>query len=270
MSNATRSWLNPPRPAEPVALIDPAARRAVLIEVVLVFTVTLGLSGMRSLLSLVDSLLRPEPLSEQRVAINVPQATADLIDLLKQLLSITQLVGWGALGVYLLWRGGMRLAEIGLDRRHPRRDLLWGLGLTALIGLPGLALYFVGWKLGFNLAVQPSTLDETWWRPVTLTMAAFGNSFAEEMLVVGYLLTRLRQLGVRENSALLLSAVLRGSYHLYQGFGGFIGNVVMGLVFGRIWQRTNRIWPLVVAHTMLDIFAFVGYALLRGRVSWLP
>lgn len=268
--NTTRRWLNPPRPAEPVPLTDPAQRRGVLIEVILVFSITLGLSGVRSLLSLVDSLLRPEPLAEQRVAINVPQATADLIDLLKQLLSATQLVGWGALGAYLLWRGGMRLAEIGLDRGHPRRDLLWGVGLSALIGLPGLALYLIGWQLGINLTVQPSTLDETWWRPITLTLSAFGNSFAEEMLVVGYLLTRLRQLGVRENSALLISAVLRGSYHLYQGFGGFVGNLVMGLIFGRIWQRTNRIWPLVVAHTLLDIVAFVGYALLRGRVSWLP
>ena len=35
------------------------------------------------------------------------------------------------------------------------------------------------------------------------------------------------------------SAVLRGSYHLYQGFGGFVGNIVMGLVFGRVWQRTD-------------------------------
>jgi membrane protease YdiL (CAAX protease family) len=268
--NTWRRWLTPERPAEPAQLTDPAQRRGVLIEVFLVFSITLGLSGVRSLLSLVDSLLRPERLNEQQVAINVPQAAADLIDLLKQLLSATQLLGWGALGVYLLWRGGMKLAAVGMDRRRPGRDLLWGVGLMALIGIPGLVLYLVSWKLGFSLTVQPSTLDETWWRPLTLTLAAFGNSFAEEVLVVGYLLTRLRQLGVRENSALLISAVLRGSYHLYQGFGGFVGNLVMGLVFGRIWQRTNRIWPLVVAHTLLDVVAFVGYALLRGKLSWLP
>jgi membrane protease YdiL (CAAX protease family) len=64
--------------------------------------------------------------------------------------------------------------------------------------------------------------------------------------------------------------VLRGSYHLYQGFGGFLGNVIMGLVFGRVWQRTNRLWPLVLAHFLIDFVAFVGYAALRGRLSWLP
>ncbi|AXB45944.1 CPBP family intramembrane glutamic endopeptidase [Amycolatopsis albispora] len=265
-----RSWLISDRPAFPEVVTDPAQRRVLKFELLVVFGITLGLSGARSLLSLLDSLLRPEPLNEQQVALNVPQAATGLIDLLKQVLSATQLIGWGALGVYLLYRGGMKLAEVGLDRTRPRRDLLWGAGLTALIGIPGLALYFVGWQLGFNLAVQPSTLTESWWRPITLTLSAFGNAFAEEVLVVGYLLTRLRQLGWRENSSLFAAAVLRGSYHLYQGLGGFVGNLVMGLVFGRLWQKTNRLWPLVVAHTLLDVVAFVGYALLRGKVSFLP
>ncbi|WP_020668942.1 CPBP family intramembrane glutamic endopeptidase [Amycolatopsis nigrescens] len=270
MTSSARCWLRPAPPATPEVITDPARRRQLKIELLIVFSITLGLSGARSLLSLVDSLLRPEPLNRQQVAINVPQAAADLIDLLKQLLSALQLFGWGALGLYLLWRGGMRLAEIGMDRQARWRDLRRGVGLTALIGIPGLLLYFAGYQLGFNLAVQPSTLDDTWWRPISLTVSAFGNAFAEEMLVVGYLLTRLRQLGRSENSSLLIAAVLRGSYHLYQGVGGFIGNLVMGLVFGRIWQRTNRLWPLVVAHALLDVFAFVGYALLRGRISWLP
>lgn len=270
MSNGLRDWLRPAAPPRPSVVTDPVQRRGIVVELVIVFAITLGLSGLRSLLSLLDALLRTEPLRRQRVAINAPQATLDLIDLGKQLLSVVQLLGWGALGLYLLWRGGMRLAEVGLDRHRPRRDLATGAALAALIGIPGLALYFVGWQLGFNLAVQPSTLTDSWWRPITLTLAAFGNAFAEEVLVVGYLLTRLRQLGLRENSSLLLAAVLRGSYHLYQGIGGFVGNLLMGLVFGRVWQRTNRLWPLVVAHTLLDVVAFVGYAVLRDHVTWLP
>jgi membrane protease YdiL (CAAX protease family) len=64
--------------------------------------------------------------------------------------------------------------------------------------------------------------------------------------------------------------VLRGSYHLYQGLGGFAGNAVMGLVFGEVYRRWGRLWPLVVAHTLMDLVAFVGYALLAGHVGWLP
>jgi hypothetical protein len=263
-----RAWLVPERRTEPIT--DPGERRAIVVELVIVFTVTLGLSGLRSLLSLIDSLLQPEPLSEQQVAINVPQAAEQLIDLLRQLTSAAQLFAWGALGLYLLWRAGIRLRDVGLDRDRPGRDALGGVGLAALIGIPGLAFYFLARAVGANLTVLPSTLDDSWWRPIVLTVAAAANAWAEEVLVVGYFITRLRQLGRHENASLVAAAALRGSYHLYQGFGGFVGNFVMGLVFGRVWQKTNRLWPLVIAHTLLDVVAFVGYALLRGKVSWLP
>ncbi|MFC7618501.1 CPBP family intramembrane glutamic endopeptidase [Actinokineospora soli] len=260
-------WLNPERP---IAAAEPDERRLIRVELLIVFAVTLGLSGIASLLTLLDSLLAPVPLRDQTIAINVPLARATLIDFAKQLLGALRLIAWGALGAYLLYRAGMKLAAVGLDRSRPARDAAVGAGLAALIGIPGLAFYLAAHAAGANLAVAPSTLGDTWWQPVALVVLAVGNAWAEEVLVVGYLLTRLRQLGLSENAGLVVSALLRGSYHLYQGFGGFLGNVVMGLVFGRFWQRSNRLWPLVIAHTLLDVVAFVGYAALRGKVSWLP
>lgn len=269
MPSSLRAWLNPERPEFPAVIDDPRERRSAKLELLVVFAITLGLSGANSLLSYVDGLLQQAALADQQVALNESATDIQVIDILQQLLGVVRLVGWGALGAYLLWRSGIELRRIGLGWPARARDWLGGLGLAALIGIPGLALYLLAWQLGLNRAVLPSTLDETWWRPIVLTLAAIGNSLAEEVLVVGLLLTRMRQLGVSENAGLLTSAVLRGSYHLYQGLGGFVGNVVMGLIFGRIWQRTNRLWPLVIAHALLDIVAFVGYSLLRGA-SWLP
>ena len=144
------------------------------------------------------------------------------------------------------------------------------LGLAALIGIPGLGLYLMARALGVSVTIAPSTLDDTWWRLPVLLAAAAANSWAEEVVMVGWLLTRLRQLGWSENGSLVAQALLRGCYHLYQGLGGFVGNLVMGLVFGRVWQRTDRLWMLVGAHAVIDVVAFAGYALLRGRVGWLP
>ena len=87
--------------------------------------------------------------------------------------------------------------------------------------------------------------------------------------MVAFLLTRLRQLRVSPVTALVASSVLRGAYHLYQGFGAGLGNIAMGLVFGYAWQRTGRLWPLVIAHGLIDTVAFVGYALLAGHLGWL-
>ncbi len=265
-----RAWLFPARPDYPTMITDPTERRALGIELVVVFAVTLGLSALQSLWSLLDALMRPESLADQSVAINAPRAQLGLLDMLQQLTSAARLCAWGALGVFLLWRGGLSLSRIGLDRGRPFRDLLGGVGLAALIGVPGLGLYLVAHALGLSLTVQPPTLDQAWWRGPVLAFSAFANSFAEETLMIGYLLTRLRQLGWAENGSLWLSAVVRGGYHLYQGFGGFVGNVVMGLAYGRVWQRTSRLWPLIIGHALIDVVAFVGYALLRGHVPWLP
>ncbi len=89
---------------------------------------------------------------------------------------------------------------------------------------------------------------------------------------MGYLITRLKQLGgLSQNRAILASSALRGLYHLYQGFGaGGLGNLAMGgLVFGYAWCRTGRLWPLVIAHGVIDTVAFVGYVALAGHLGWL-
>jgi membrane protease YdiL (CAAX protease family) len=250
-------------------ITDPALRRLVVTEILVVLTVTLGLSALRSALSLIDALLAPVPLSRQQVALNAPAANVDLVDLALQLVRVLQLVGWGALGAYLLIRAGFALAHVGLDARRPGRDALGAAGLAALIGIPGLGLYLVARTLGVSLDVAPSTLGDTWWRVPVLIASAAANAWAEELVMIGYLLTRLRQLGWSENRSLLVTALLRGSYHLYQGLGGFVGNLVMGCVFGRVWQRTNRLWALVGAHTLIDVVAFLGYAVLAGKVSWI-
>lgn len=269
MADTVRSWLRPPAPG--VTLIDdPRQRRFVATEIGLVLVVTVGLSALRSALSLLDAALQPEPLPEQVVALNAPAARVGLVDLGLQLTRVLQLAGWGALAAYLLVRAGFRLAEIGLDNRHPVRDAAGSAGLAALIGVPGLGLYLVAHNLGVSLTIAPSTLTDTWWRLPILLLSAAANAWAEEMVLVGYLISRLRQLGWSENTSLAVQALLRGAYHLYQGLGGFVGNIAMGLLFGRLWQRTQRLWVLIGAHMLIDVVAFVGYVMLASRVSWLP
>ena len=249
----------------------PYTPRSMWVELAVVFLVTLGTSGLSSLISLLDALQAPVPLASQTVSIVVPQAQASYLDLIKQLLSVIRGLAWGALGLYLLWRSGVNLrTRLGLDAKRPWADLGTGVVLTAVIGIPGIALYLTAVAIGINLTVAPSTLNDVWWRLPVLILAAIENGFLEEVLVVGYLVTRLEQLRLPGWAVIAISAVLRGSYHLYQGFGGFLGNAAMGVVFAWWFRRTRRLWPLVIAHSLLDIFAFAGYALLKGTVGWLP
>ncbi|WP_189031933.1 CPBP family intramembrane glutamic endopeptidase [Nocardia rhizosphaerihabitans] len=239
------------------------------VEIVVVLLVTFGLSGISAGLALLDSALSPGGVGGRTVALNASRSDNSVLDLLFQLVSVTRLLAWAALGLYLLWRSGIGPRLIGLAKIG-RADVVPGLVLAAVIGLPGLGLYLLAHALGFSVTIVPSSLSEHWWRLPVLILSACANSVAEEVLVVGYLLTRLRQLGWSDNRSLLASALLRGSYHLYQGIGGGLGNIVMGLLFGRYWQRTNRLWPLILAHATIDAVAYLGYTVLRGRVGWLP
>ncbi len=153
---------------------------------------------------------------------------------------------------------------------HRARELAWGAGLAAVIGGAGLALYVGSFYAGLNVKVVSTNLPPTWWRIPVLLLAAAQNGTLEEVVICGYLLHRLHQLQWSDNRSLATSAVLRGAYHLYQGFGGFAGNLVMGLIFGRLFQRQDRLGRLVLAHSLIDAGAFVGYVALKGKVSWLP
>lgn len=244
-------------------------RRSVICELVIVFSVTLGASALRSLLSLIDLWTKPRPLASQTVSIVVRQATVPLIDLFKQLVSVAVGLAWGALGLYLLWRAGVELAR-GIGWRACGKDLLGGLGLAALIGIPGIGLYLLAHAMNLSATIAPATLDDTWWRIPVLLAQAFQNGFLEEILVVGYLMTRLQHLKVNVVAIVAISALLRGSYHLYQGPGMALGNVLMGVVFALVFLRYWRIWPLIIAHTVLDAVSFVGYSLLKPLLPWLP
>jgi len=250
----------------PDELTDPQ-RRGMRIEIAVVLAVTFGLSAYTAFLNLVEAVLLG--LAGRRVALNPRRSPFDLIDLGLNLAVAFQLMAWGALALYLLWRTGFGPSRVGLGRVHLRPDVLGGLGLAALIGLPGLGLYVAARALGLSAHVEPVELYDTWWRIPVLLITAFANGWAEEIIVVAFLLTRLRQLRVNPVAAMLASSLLRGAYHLYQGFSAGLGNVVMGLVFAYVWRRTGRLWPLIIAHGIIDSVAYLGYAFAAGHLGWL-
>jgi membrane protease YdiL (CAAX protease family) len=240
-------------------------------EIFVVFAVSLGASGLNALIELIGSLTAPQTLRQQQALLVGSLAPGrPLLDLVLQLLSVAEGLAPVALVLYLLARSGESPSDMGLDTSQPRMDAARGAVLAAVIGGTGLALYLTAFHLGISLTVVPENLPAVWWRIPVLILNAAQDGILEEVLVIGYLLRRLDQMGWTPWRAIVFAAVLRGSYHLYQGFGGFLGNAAMGVIFGYLYRRWGRVTPLVIAHTLIDTVAFVGYAALHGRVSWLP
>ncbi|WP_033345306.1 CPBP family intramembrane glutamic endopeptidase [Catenuloplanes japonicus] len=243
--------------------------RTIKFELLIVFGLSLGQSAVYSVVNIIGRLTAATPLSAQTSTLNPAASDRPYLDLTLQLLRILFGLMPVVLALHLLARERISMPSLGLDLRRPFFDLGSGAALAAGIGLPGLAFYLAARELGLNTTVQASALNDVWWTIPVLILAAAKNAILEEVLVVGYLMRRLDDLRWRVPAIILTSSVLRGSYHLYQGFGGFIGNIIMGVAFCLFYLRTRRVMPLIVAHTVLDIVAFVGYALLAPHVSWL-
>lgn len=239
-------------------------------EIAIVLLLSLGQSAVYSIVSLTAKLTADKPLAQQTATLNPTVSPRPYLDLTYQLLGIVFALIPVALALFLLYRDRIRPRDLGIDHRRPAHDLGWGAGLAAGIGIPGLLLVWGALQLGINAQIVPSGLQPYWWAVPVLILAAVQNSVLEEVIVVGYLTTRLRALSMSPVWIIAASAVLRGSYHLYQGFGAFLGNAVMGVVFALFYLRTKRVMPLIVAHSILDIVAFVGYALLPAAwLTWL-
>ena len=241
------------------------------LEVLAVLGVSLGMSGVYALLSFIRTQVTiPGGFAHATATVvSSPHTTYPLLDLADDLANVLNGLMPPFLALVLLARSpaGAGLG-IGLDRFRPR-EVLQGAGFCALIGLPGLGLVWAAHALGLNAQLAVVSFPAVWYRVPVLLLDAAQNGILEEIVVVGFMLTRLRQLGWSNSRALGAAAVLRGSYHLYQGYGGFFGNLVMGLIFGWWFQRTRRVVPLVIAHFLLDAVSFVGYLYLRRHISWI-
>ncbi|HLV04092.1 CPBP family intramembrane glutamic endopeptidase [uncultured Georgenia sp.] len=242
-------------------------RRRLRTELWIVLGLSLGQSAVYAVVNLLARLTAETPLRDQAAALNPSRSPRPYLDLTYQLLSVGFALVPVALALFLLSEPGRRATtRIGLTLTRPGRDLAVGVGLAALIGIPGLALYVAGRALGVTVDVQAATLDQHWWAVPVLVLAALKNALVEEVIAAGYLVERVEQLGWRPAAVVAASALLRGAYHLYQGIGPGLANVAMGVVFAEYYRRRRRTMPLVVAHTLIDVVAFVGYALLPAGV----
>lgn len=229
---------------------------------------SLGQSGLYAVVRLIERLTRERRLSEQVATLNASQSDREYLDLTYQLLSIGFALVPVVLALFLLSSSGRSaMRRIGFELSRPWRDLAVGAGLAVVIGLPGLGVYALGLALNWNVTIATSGLGEHWWTVPVLILAALKNAILEEVVAVGYLMTRLRQLGWELPAIIAASSVLRGSYHLYQGYGMAVGNMAMGAVFAWWYHRTGRVMPLVIAHALLDIVSFVGYALFKDTLD---
>jgi len=80
----------------------------------------------------------------------------------------------------------------------------------------------------------------------------------EEFLYRGFLFAALSAASVPTWAVLVISSALFGLAHAYQGRGGILGTLILGIVFGSVRILYHSLVPVVFWHTALDVVA--GFA----------
>jgi len=171
--------------------------------------------------------------------------------------TITALVAWRALS------RGLTFPQLGL-RFQPTAELL-------LIGIVGGG--FIGIAHWFNLrrvgrskspavekirALAAKIFPHSDKEALVFVCLAITAGICEEFIYRGFVFGAFRLLSMPSWEILLISSVLFGLAHAYQGRSGMIGTLVLGTVFGLVRILYDSLVPVVFWHAAVDIVA--GYA----------
>jgi membrane protease YdiL (CAAX protease family) len=180
----------------------------------------------------------------------------------------------GAILILLIWYfHGRSAAQIGLPLHYSPISSI-GLGLIALF----IVLYFsdMGFKL-FSLKAKEK-LTEKWQKELPFLPAtkrelyfffllSLSAGVCEEVIFRGYMINYFLGLFGGNQVALIMAVVLPGLIfavsHIYQGWAAVFKIVLMSIIFGAFFVIEGSIWPLIILHTLVDIFSgMVAYSLL--------
>jgi uncharacterized protein len=152
---------------------------------------------------------------------------------------------------FLLARNREGWAGIGLTRFRAgdlvMGAVLWVASFILVLVLAQLFQYFGQREVDF----LPEGLP-LWFRSLQAVLIAVTAGVTEEIVVRGYAQTRLEQLRAPTAVIILLPTALWGVLHVYQGAGAALTIFGLGLMYAWYFQRTRRLWPLILAHILFD------------------
>jgi membrane protease YdiL (CAAX protease family) len=159
----------------------------------------------------------------------------------------------GAVAMAVLWARGYPLNS--LWPRASWRGVLAGLGLflgTLVIGWADARL--VPNQSAYPIAEMLRKTHVSWSSVVPFCIV---NGAYEEIFLLGYLMRGLRRYG--GSTAVGITVLVRVLYHMYQGPAGALSVALVGILFGVYFQKRGRLFPVVLAHVVVDLAAFLWF-----------
>ncbi len=172
---------------------------------------------------------------------------------------------WLAVAVvaWRAWAHGYTAEQLGLTIHNKTKILVSSLvGAATIAILQWLNLRRMG-RLpakarGPMQAIAERILPQSTVELLPFLALAITAGLCEEFLYRGFAMAVLAHLGSPVWAAVLLSSILFGLAHLYQGRGGFFSTLVIGTVFGTGRIAYNSLVPVIFWHSAVDLVAGVA------------
>lgn len=161
--------------------------------------------------------------------------------------------------LFIIWLKKESWTEIGLSAPFWIKDFIIALFLiftTMLIWIPFASLSEKFLRLMFQKPpvpfVGPTNAVELLWISATAIVVGFG----EELLIRGYLLSRLLRV-CRPILSVIYSSLIFSAWHISQGVFSVAHTFIWGLVYGWMFTKVRRLYPLALAHAINNVIAFL-------------
>jgi membrane protease YdiL (CAAX protease family) len=170
---------------------------------------------------------------------------------------IAALVAWRA------WAHGFTAADLGLTIDGKARVLLPGIaGAAALAILQWLNLRRMG-RLpaagrGLLQSLAERIFPQSRMEMLLYFALAVTAGVCEEFLYRGFALTAIIRAGSPVWAAIVISSVLFGLAHIYQGRSGSMSTMLLGALFGTARIAYHSLVPVVLWHSAVDLVAGVA------------
>jgi membrane protease YdiL (CAAX protease family) len=171
--------------------------------------------------------------------------------------AMVAVVGWRA------WLHGFTAAQLGLVMTGKWRLLLASIvGGASLAALQWLNLRRMGRLPAASRGLLQS-LAERIFPQSSLEMLPFfalalTAGTCEEFLYRGFAIGAFLRAGLAIWQAVLISSFLFGLAHVYQGYGGAVGTMLLGGLFGAARTSYHSLVPVIIWHFAVDLAAGVA------------
>ncbi|HXJ06208.1 MAG TPA: type II CAAX endopeptidase family protein [Candidatus Acidoferrum sp.] len=165
-----------------------------------------------------------------------------------------------AITAWRAWARGLTFEEVGLVVHGRGRIFIAAIvGAAILGGLQWLNLRRMGGSSGkareFIRALAERIFPRSRVELVCFLGLAATAGLCEEFLYRGFSMAALTRAGLPVWSVVLFSSLLFGLAHLYQGRGGLVSTLIIGMVFGTARIAYDGMIPVILWHFAVDAVA---------------